>query len=273
MRVRHQGMREPIAPRGLSGPTKFSCVLQRAWQTASSSRTADGLQLLTYYSFKEPNFMDERGRRLKFLFTSMALCLSPFLLFDAIVSFGRNAYPEAISHFACSILPYLKPASPFVPHPLTDYARTQCLVYPVSLPDAAAISIVFFLFKIALIQFLLTTLILWILILPLPMPSSLKKMRIGLTQERVDEISTDGFVADFKSIFPAILGLPLVSLFLYLTLDAIPRHSLSGHALKGQDIYCFTLGITLALLVFYSASLLAYGASRFRKHLRTGKQD
>lgn len=86
-----------------------------------------------------------------------------------------------------------------------------------------------------------------------------------MTQRRVNELRKDGFITDAKSFFPVALCLALLCLFLYLNLDASPQHSLSGHVLKDQDMYCFTLGITLALFVFYLASILAYGANRFEK--------
>jgi len=70
-----------------------------------------------------------------------------YILLDGLDLWGSSHDPPRLGHFACSLLPYMTPVSPFfIFGPLLPLVHTQCL----GTPDEQAISAILFMFKLTL---------------------------------------------------------------------------------------------------------------------------
>jgi hypothetical protein len=117
--------------------------------------------------------------------------LGPFIILDSIEIFGRHTAPEELGHFACSILPFTKISVPLVSHQLADFAQNQCATQL----HEPALSILFFMLKIALAMTAGVIMGIWIYIIPVwLLPKSLAKTRAATFDRIINAIEKNGGV-------------------------------------------------------------------------------
>jgi hypothetical protein len=196
---------------------------------------------------------------------AILVVLGPYLFLDWLELFGRMYAPEPIGHFACFALPVAKLSILFLPHQLTDYAQGQCgarLYEP-------ALSIAFYMLKIALAVIVILMSLLWLLVIPVQiMPARLRKARARI----IDKVRTNmdqqgGIVAALRKLLPTLLGLGLFCVYWYYALDTRPAYFKTDLVGKvKEDVDSLFIFITCALLASCFISLAVYNMSKREGH-------
>lgn len=140
-------------------------------------------------------------------FASVLVVLSPFFVLDWFEFLGRFYRPDSVGRVACFAFPLAKVSVLFVSRHLVEYAGSQCTVQP----RDPALSIIFYMLKIAIAVGAAVIMTTWIYVVPVwVLPPRLKKARVAAFQRISTHIERDGgVIGQVKHFGPFIVGLVL----------------------------------------------------------------
>ena len=182
--------------------------------------------------------------------------LGPFLTLDSIEIFGRHSAPEALGHFACSMLPFTRISTPLVSHRLVDFAQQQCTAQP----HEPALSILFLMLKMTMAILTGVIMGIWIYIIPVwLLPRRLRTMRTETFDRITNAIGqTGGIAGNIKRNLPIMIGLVLFCFAVPLSRQTLD-FKITPVSKIMEDGASLTVFVTTLCLVNYPISWIFFG--------------